>query len=74
VELIASESSALLDLSMQQVSTQKYFKPSRSDLVVARLVFAGSLFQVLIGDLFAIRSPSMRKDSILGNVIANTLN
>src|SRR5271156_3504902 len=29
IELIASESSVLFDLSMQQVSTQKYCEPSR---------------------------------------------
>jgi len=46
---------------------------AKSEFVIARLVLASTFYQVLKGDFLAIRSPSMRKYSILGNVIPNTI-
>jgi predicted RNase H-like nuclease (RuvC/YqgF family) len=37
-------------------------------------VFASTFEQILIGDLFAIWSPSMRKNSVFWNVISAALN
>ncbi|OCK89756.1 uncharacterized protein K441DRAFT_582446, partial [Cenococcum geophilum 1.58] len=39
IELIASESSALLDLSMQQVPTRGYWRPSFAACVMQNLIF-----------------------------------
>src|SRR3954453_16001444 len=77
MELMASESSTAFFLSMQQVSTQKYRSPSAAAclaqmyLAVASLALARAGFYILEGDLFAIRTPSVRKYCVGGDVAAN---
>ena len=47
------------------------FFSAEADLVVATLVLASAIYQVLEGDLFSIRSPCVRKNRIQGNIVAN---
>jgi hypothetical protein len=74
MELIASASTVLFDLSIQHVSTQKYRKPScLSDLAIASLVLARAIRQVSEGDFLSIRAPCVQQYRIVGNVIDNIL-
>jgi hypothetical protein len=41
------------------------------DLLVTSLVLARTIYQVPVCDLFSIRPPCVRKDSIFGNIIAD---
>jgi hypothetical protein len=66
---------------LQQVSRPEQYQPiyiclfcTDLDLVVAGLVFASIIDQILISDLFPICSPSMRKDSVFRDIPAVTLN
>jgi hypothetical protein len=44
---------------------------AKPDLAIASLALTGTIYQVSIGNLLCIRSPSMRQDSIFGNVTTN---
>jgi hypothetical protein len=44
---------------------------AKADLLIARLVLLGTIHQVFKSDLFCIRSPFVRKESIFGNIVAN---
>ena len=44
---------------------------AQPDLVVASLVLANAIYQVLEGNLLGIRSPCVRKNRIPGNIVAN---
>jgi hypothetical protein len=68
IELIASDSSALLSLLIQQVSTQKCSRPSRrvsaaqrKGLAMAQLDLAMALRDIPIGHLLLLRTPGMRQ-------------
>jgi hypothetical protein len=73
---MASLSSALLDLSMQQVSTQKYCRPSQAAcalpkfyLLVASLVAACAFVKVFKCNFVSVRTPGVRKDSIARDIV-----
>jgi hypothetical protein len=70
MELIASESFLLLNLLIQQVSTQKLYS-IEPNLLVSNLVLPSAIYYVSICDLFCIRPLYIRKDSIFGNLAVN---
>lgn len=55
---------------MLQAITSSLFT-AETDLPIARLALTSTILQVFEGDFLCVRSPRVRKNSILGNVVAN---
>lgn len=73
MELMASVSSALLDLSMQQVSTQAYRMPASAASLHVMRIFSKPFFRLVAvllhvaeGDFFLF--PGVREDGVFGDV------
>ena len=46
---------------------------AESNLIIARLALAGTIYQVSEGDLLGIRPPCVRKYGIAGKIVAEVL-
>jgi hypothetical protein len=76
MELMDRESSLLSDLSMQQVSIQKYPSPSRLawsaqklELCPPRFMFPSAVNNITEGDFIGVRAPSVGQNGVLRDIL-----